>query len=161
MPHVDRIKAEKIAINFLQQYHSTSTVESSILNGEIWIVTTRIGLIDKQIRKIMIGANRGEILGYTDGETSNYVIKKSQIYLSIEKSLLGIGPPAYDKVIQKLYEEYHCHLPDCFEYPDYLNKVLKELFGDNYKSIVESIKNNLKDIVDEKPIRDFLIAISK
>ncbi|HEV2192889.1 MAG TPA: hypothetical protein VGR54_04630 [Nitrosopumilaceae archaeon] len=163
MPYIDRKRAEKIAGNFLQQYHSTVTIESAFLENEIWIVAAKIGLVNKQIRRISIDANSGQILSYTDREITNknQIIKKSIISLSIEKALRRIGDPTYEKVIQKLYGDHHCYLPDCYEYPEYLNKVLKELFGSNYKDIVEAIKANLKDVAEQKSVTDFLTAISE
>ncbi|HYL67280.1 MAG TPA: hypothetical protein VEU72_09070 [Nitrosopumilaceae archaeon] len=160
---MDRKRAEKIAENFLQQYHSTITIESVLLEGEIWVVAAKIGLGNKRIRRISIDANSGRILSYTDREVNNknHIIKKSLISLSIEDALRRIGDPTYERVIQKLYEDYHCYLPDCYEYPEYLNKVLKELFGSNFKDIVEAIKTSLKDLAEQKPVTDFLTAISK
>jgi hypothetical protein len=160
---MDRKRAEKIAENFLQQYHSTITIESALLEGEVWVVAAKIGLGNKQIRRISIDANSGRILSYIDREANNknHIIKKSLISLSIEDALRRIGDPTYERVIQKLYEDYHCYLPDCYEYPEYLNKVLKELFGNNSKDIVEAIKASLKDLAEQKPVTDFLTAISK
>jgi len=160
---MDKKSAEKIAENFLQQYHSTFTIESASLEGTIWIVAAKIGLVNKQIRRISIDAHSGRILSYTDREVNNknHVIKKSLISLSIENALRKIGDPTYEMVNQKLYEDYHCYLPDCYEYPEYLNKVLKEVFGSNYKAVVDGIKTNLKDLAEQKPVTDFLTAISK
>ena len=66
---MDKKRAEKIAENFLQQYHSTVTVESVLLEDEIWVVAAKIGLENKQTRRISIDANSGQILSYTDKET--------------------------------------------------------------------------------------------
>ena len=163
MPHIDKKKAEKTAEDFLQQYNSSITLESSHLEGEIWVVMAKIGLVNKKIRRVMIDANSGRILSYSDREVinNNHVIKKSLISLAVEKALCQVGRPTYEKVIQKLDEEYSCYLPDCYDYPEYLNKIFKELFGDNYKTIVELIRENLEDVAEQKPVIDFLIAISK
>lgn len=163
MSLMERKRAEKIAENFLQQYHSTITIESASLEGSIWVVAAKIGLVNKQIRRISIDANSGKILSYSDKESNNknHIIKKSLISLSVENALRKIGDPTYEMVNQKLYEDYHCYLPDCYEYPEYLNKVLKELFGSNYKAVVDGIKTNLKDLAEQKPVTDFLTAISK
>jgi hypothetical protein len=68
MLHMDKKRAEKIAENFLQQHHSTVTVESVLLEDEIWVVAAKIGLENKQTRRISIDANSGQILSYTDKE---------------------------------------------------------------------------------------------
>ena len=163
MQRIDKKKAEKIAEDFLQQYNSAITLESSFLEGEVWIIVAEIGLINKKIRRIMIDASSGRILSYTDKDVTNnnHIIKKSLISLAVEKALCRIGHPTYEKVIQKLDQEYHCYLPDCYEYPEYLNKIFKELFGDNYMTIVELIRENLEDVAEQKPVIDFLTAISK
>jgi len=88
-------------------------------------------------------------------------IRKALVTVSVEQVLHDIGTPTYEKVIHQLYQEYHCYLPDCFEHPEYLNKILKQLFGNSYLTIVDSIKNRLKDFSSQKSINDFLVSISK
>lgn len=160
---INQKKAEKIAIEFLEQYHDTSTIESIFLENGVWIVTAKIGLMTPQIRQVLIDENSGRILSYVDrtAVNGNYAIKQARVASAVEKALLRIGPPAHEKVVQKLYEDYQCHLFDCYEKPEYLNKVIKEIFGDNYTSIVESIKTNLKDVDEQKTFGDFLKVISK
>jgi hypothetical protein len=159
---IDQRKAKVIARKFLEQYHSTITIESVFLENEIWIVSAYVGLINKQFKKILIN-HRGTILGYTDKELpeNSRAIKNAMILLAIEKALLEIGKPTYEIVVKKLYQKYHCYISDCYEYPEPLNKVLKEIFGNNYTVIVDSIEAHLKDLKQEKPIGDFLSAISK
>ena len=77
------------------------------------------------------------------------------------KTLLDIGKPIYDKVISMLNKNYHCYLTDCYEHPEYLNRVLKKIFGDSYISIVEAIKKELDVQIMEKPIEIFIRAISE
>ena len=160
---ISQKKAEKIAQDFLDQYHDTSTIEYAFLENEIWVITAKIGLVNQQVRKILIDAQSGRILSYTDKklEMDDYGIKQAQVAFAVEKALLKIGAPAYEKVVQKLYEDYRCRLFDCFEYPEYLHNVIKEIFGDNYKAITDAVKVNLKDISGQKPVEDFLNVISK
>ena len=68
MLHMDKKRAEKIAENFLQQYHSTFTVESALLEDEIWVVAAKIGLENKQTRRISLDPNSGQVLSYNDNE---------------------------------------------------------------------------------------------
>ena len=160
---ISQKKAEKITIDFLEQYHDASTIESIFLENGIWLVTAKIGMMAPQIRQVLIDANSGRILGYSDrkSDDDSHVITQAQVASAVEMALLGLGPPAYDKVVQKLYEDYHCRVFDCYEYPEYLNKVIKEVFGDNYILVVELIKTSLKKTAEQKTFVDFLKSISK
>ena len=50
---------------------------------------------------------------------------KALVGLVIEKTLLDIGKPVYEKVTDSLYKKYHCYIHDCFEKPEYLKAVLR------------------------------------
>ena len=78
---------------------------------------------------------------------------------AIEKTLLDLGKPTYDKVMDMLKNEYHCYLTDCYEHPEYLNGVIKKLSGDSSVAIVVSITNELKEFLYKEPIRRFVEAI--
>ena len=78
---------------------------------------------------------------------------------AIEKTLLDLGKPTYDKVIDMLKNEYRCYLTDCYEHPEYLNAVLKKLSDDSSVAIVVSITNKLKEFLYKEPIRRFVEAI--
>lgn len=87
--------------------------------------------------------------------------EKAIVAFAIEKALLEFGAPALEEVTNMLLEHYHCEISDCFEKPQYLNKVLKDIFGNSYIIIVKSIKKNLEEFAYEKPIENFLNEISK
>ena len=88
-------------------------------------------------------------------------LRKALVSLSVERALLKIGKPVYEKVVKQLSKEYNCYLPDCYEHPEYLNKVLKKIFGDSYITIVEDIKKELDDQIMERPIEIFIRVISE
>ena len=88
-------------------------------------------------------------------------LRKAMISLAIEKVLLEIGKPVYEKTIKQLSKDYNCYLPECYQHPEYLNKVLKKIFGNAYITIVDAIKNELNEYLTEKPIGIFVTAISK
>lgn len=49
------------------------------------------------------------------------------------------------------------NLVDCYEYPKYLRDVLKEIYKENYSSIIDEIKLYLgDDLINEKDIANFL-----
>ncbi len=89
------------------------------------------------------------------------IISKALTAVTIEKTLLALGEPAYDKVAEMLYKKYHCYLPDCYDHPEYLSRVLNELFGNASKAIVESIETQLKEFTEHKRIEEFLRVIAR
>jgi hypothetical protein len=67
----------------------------------------------------------------------------------------------YDKVIDDLYKKYHCYLSDCYEHPEYLREILKELYGNTHDIVVEKIKKQLGEFSYQKTIERFLKIISQ
>ncbi len=88
-------------------------------------------------------------------------LRKALVGLSIEKVLLDLGKPVYDKVVNKLSKDYNCYLPDCYEYPENLNLVLKKIFGESYVAIADAIKKELGENLSEKPIEVFATIMSR
>jgi len=88
-------------------------------------------------------------------------IGRALVTLAIEKALLDIGKPTYDKVLHMLNSKYHCYLPDCYEHPEYLNKVLKALFGNAGDIIIKSISMQLEEFTYKKPMARFLQVICR
>jgi len=86
---------------------------------------------------------------------------KALTTIVIGKTLLEMGTPVYDKVARRLYEKYHCYIPDCFEKPEYLKEVLKELYGASHKVIIYSIENELKEFTNDKKTESFLQILIK
>ncbi len=76
-------------------------------------------------------------------------LMKALTGLAIENALLDIGKPVLEKVANKLFKEYHCHIPDCYEHPEYLNDVLRDVFGNPYSTIVQSIKLESSEHLDD------------
>ena len=65
---------------------------------------------------------------------------KALVGLAVEKALLEMGKPELEQVIERLSEKYHCQIFDCYENPQYLNQILKDLYGNSYKAVVEKIQ---------------------
>ena len=87
--------------------------------------------------------------------------RKALVAFLIESGLLKIGKTTLDQVSNRLYEEHRCYLGDCYEHPEYLIKALKDLFGKSYTVIVKSIKNELTEFAEHKPIERFLRVVSE
>ena len=88
-------------------------------------------------------------------------IKKALICMCIENVLFGMGKPAYERVIEKLNEDYNCYLPDCYEHPEYLREILKELYGNASKVLIESINRDLKEFIQYGSVEKFLKIINQ
>ena len=86
--------------------------------------------------------------------------RKALVAVSIETVLHKMGKTVYDQVVYRLYEEYHCYLPDCYENPEYLKRVLQDLYGRSASTIIELIKKQLEEFREEKEIDRFVTIIS-
>ena len=85
-------------------------------------------------------------------------VKKALVTVTIEKTLIDIGKPIYDMVIEKLNSKNH-YLPDCYEHPEYLSEALAEIYGKSAYVIVESITKQLEEYDYHRPIKKFLEII--
>ena len=88
-------------------------------------------------------------------------INTALVSVVIEKALLNVGKATHDKVIEILYKEYHCYIPDCYDHPEYLHEVLQNFFGNASNSIIQSIKEDLEEYEGNEQVRRFLEVISK
>lgn len=87
-------------------------------------------------------------------------MKKTMVTLALKNTLLELGVQEYDKVISILQKDYNCSLEDCFENPEYLRQILKDLFGDSYPDILNSLSENMKEISSQQSIKDFLQVLN-
>jgi hypothetical protein len=89
------------------------------------------------------------------------IAKRALVTLVIERNLLDVSKPLYEKVVTILKKEYNCYLPDCYEHPEYLTEILKRLYGTAFHTIVVSINKQLEEFTYNKPISKFLEVICK
>ena len=79
--------------------------------------------------------------------------------ITIQKVLRNIGNPVYEKVSNRLEKEYKCYIPDCYNHPEYLESVLRSIFGNSYMVIVEQIREELREHMDDIGIRTLVKTI--
>jgi two-component system chemotaxis response regulator CheY/two-component system response regulator (stage 0 sporulation protein A) len=87
-------------------------------------------------------------------------MKKTMVTLALKNTLLELGIQEYDKIVSMLQKDYTCTLEDCYENPEYLRNILKDLFGDSYPDILNSLSENMKDIMSQQSVKDFLQILS-
>ncbi len=92
-------------------------------------------------------------------ETTDSQVQKALVAFAIEKALLDMGKPVFDKVAKTLEKDYHCYIPDCYDHPEYLKRVLCDLYGNAYGAILNSIKASLRDFSHQRPIQKFVCAL--
>ncbi|TSA17667.1 MAG: hypothetical protein D4R72_04110 [Nitrosopumilales archaeon] len=91
----------------------------------------------------------------------NDLVKKALVSLVIETTLLEIGKETYDKVVHDLYQKYYCYLPDCYDHPEYLNEILKDLYGNAHNVVVEKINKQLEEFSYHKSISYFVKILNQ
>ncbi len=87
--------------------------------------------------------------------------KKVFVDMAVQKALLESGSVALERVSNRLFEIYRSHLSDCYDNPEYLREVLKDIFGESHTKIVETIKTNLVSVSHHKQIEVFLVKLGK
>ena len=94
-------------------------------------------------------------------DVTNGEVKRAIVALAIEQALLNIGKVTLEEVGKTLYSKYQAYFPDCYEHPEFLNSVLKDLYGKSFTTIVDSIRKQLGELASQKPIAEFLVKISE
>lgn len=73
----------------------------------------------------------------------------------IEMVLMMRGNANYHLIVARLHSLYDCSILDCCNHPDYLITVLKEVYPEEYDSIVDEIRSHLDELANEKDMIAF------
>lgn len=87
--------------------------------------------------------------------------KKALLTFAVESTLLKIGKPEYEKVVSKLEKEYNCYIPDCHENPEFLKRVLQDIYGNAYDDIINEIRTELGEFISQKYFNDFIESLAR
>jgi len=87
-------------------------------------------------------------------------MKRTMVTLAIKNTLLELGLEEYDKIVLMLQKDHNCSIEDCYDNPEFLKQVLQDLFGDSYNDVLNSLKENLKNISSHKSTENFLAVLS-
>ena len=85
-------------------------------------------------------------------------IKRSLVAYAIENALLDMGKPEYEEVVARL-EKYNCHVSDCYNHPEYLKKILREIYGNAFEVILQKIEDSLGEFARQESYEKFLICL--
>ena len=84
---------------------------------------------------------------------------KALVAISIEVVLMRTNGPQYFLALSRLERDYECKIADCFEHPEYLKNVLKDVYENSYDRILDDLESELGEITSEKEIKDFLSVL--
>lgn len=80
---------------------------------------------------------------------------RSALMSCIELVLMRKSNVNYHTVQAKLMTICNRNLIDCYEYPKYIREVVKGIYKEEYDSIIDEIKSELGELVEEKDIVKF------
>ena len=92
---------------------------------------------------------------------NNYGMEKVLVGLAIEHTLLQIGKSAFDKAEDQFQKKYQHSLIDCYDYPQYLNEILRDVFGKSHSDVIKSIEEFLEEFKHDHPIEVFIEKIKQ
>lgn len=74
---------------------------------------------------------------------------------SLEVVLMSMGNTKYNLAVAKLNSLYDCSIRDCYEHPEYLKSILKEVYSKDYDRIIDEVKAHLDELVNEEDLANF------
>ena len=71
---------------------------------------------------------------------------KTALISYVELVLMRRGDTNYHLVMARLDSLYGCKIMDCYDHPEYLKTVLKEVYKEDYDSVISQIHSYLGDL---------------
>jgi len=87
-------------------------------------------------------------------------MKKTVVTLAMKNTFLELGLEEYDKIVLMLQKDHNCSIEDCYDNPEALRQVLQDLLGDSYNDVLNSLKENIKNISSDKSTENFLDVLA-
>lgn len=84
---------------------------------------------------------------------------KDLLSFCIEAVLLRMGIPEYENVVSRLEKDYGCTISDCDRNPEFLKRVLLDIFGEAHTVIIDEIRKKLGESGSKKYFADFIAAM--
>lgn len=81
--------------------------------------------------------------------------------MAIERTLLKTGgTPLLDEVNSRLYKKFNSSISECYEHPEYLKKILQEIFGEAHNEIAKTIVKELAAFDYDEKIMQFIEKVN-
>ena len=91
----------------------------------------------------------------------NGTSNKTAVGLSIEVVLIQTGAEKYRQVNKYLEEKFNVDFLACFDNPQYLRAALKQVYGNNFESVIEQIIFEINDLATNDDVKTFLEKLQK
>ena len=85
-------------------------------------------------------------------ESKKFEDYRELVEVAVEHALVTMGSPELEKVKIMLKEKYDITIADSLDHPEYLKKVLSDLFGNAYQDILDTIYTVVEKKRKEKKI---------
>lgn len=86
-------------------------------------------------------------------------VRKALVAVVVEQVLHNLGKIEYEEIVMRLEDEYHCYITDVYEHPEYLKRILKDLYGNAYTSIISKIEQAFGEFTQQSPYKEFIISL--
>ncbi len=90
---------------------------------------------------------------------SDVNVKKALVAVIVEGVLNSLSKGEYEEIICRLEDDYRCYITDVFEHPEYLKRVLEDIYGNAYKPILLKIEQALGEFTLQTPYKEFLLKL--
>ena len=81
--------------------------------------------------------------------------------MAIERTLLKTGgTPILDEVNSRLYKKFNSSISECYEHPEYLKKILQEIFGEAHHEMTKTIVKELATFNYDDKVMQFIEKIN-
>lgn len=80
---------------------------------------------------------------------------KIALISSLELVLMSMGNTKYILTVCKLDTLYGITIRECYEHPEYLKSILKEVYKEDYDHIISEVKVHLDELVNSEDLANF------
>lgn len=146
------------AVNMCAKINCMASKNSFVIGGDLYRVV-------KNLPRYQFPQTKSYSIGFKY-EYPLYMVQhinsgSKMIPLAIEETLREISIPALEEVIRRLFNQHKCMMSECYENPEYLSSILREIFGSAHTSIIESVKTKLGEYSYQGQVREFLDKLAK
>lgn len=81
------------------------------------------------------------------------------VQVVVEHAILDMGVPELEKIKEMLMKDYNITTADSLDHPEYIKKVLRDLFGNSYTAILNTMYTAFDQAVQKEPIKKFMLVM--